>query len=170
MGDGGLDLAPEPRPYPEDRFDAVVYVGAGPRPGEFQVTGQGHQVALPFGVDLLDGLDAAVVEHYLGVRAQTFSHSRPSSKYYKITLMEAGGKAVEVFEAGLDAGYLALLLVEALDHLQGPRRELGDGREVVPERPVGDAVDQLLGRIERLAHVLGFPEGVLGDAAAHVYD
>src|SRR5215203_2256272 len=78
--------------------------------------------------------------------------------------------AVEIFEACLDARYLALLLVEALDHLQGARRELGDGREMFPESPVGDAVDELLSRVERLAHVLGLPESILCDAAPDIYN
>src|ERR671919_1635621 len=39
-----------------------------------------------------------------------------------------------------------------------------------PERPVGDTVDELLGRVERLTHVLGLPESILGDAAPHIYD
>src|SRR5919202_4679471 len=40
---------------------------------------------------------------------------------------------------------------------------------MLPQSPVGDAVDELLGGVERLAHVLGLPEGVLGDAAPRVY-
>jgi hypothetical protein len=55
--------------------------------------------------------------------------------------VEACGEAVEVFEAGLDAGYLALLFVEALDHLQRPRRKLRYGRQMLPERLIRDAVD-----------------------------
>src|SRR5215212_244747 len=41
---------------------------------------------------------------------------------------------------------------------------------MIPQGPVGDTVDELLGGVERLAHVLGLPEGVLGDAASDVYD
>src|SRR5215211_7685664 len=170
MGEGSLDLPSEPRLYPEHRFDAVVDIRAGPCPGELQIFGEGYQAALPPGVDLFDGLDAAVVEHYLGVRAQAFAHRRPRCEYDQVALVEARGEAVEVFEARLDAGYLALLLVEALDHLQGTWRELGNRREMFPERPVGDAVDELLRRVECLAYVLGFPEGVLGNAAPDVYD
>src|SRR5829696_6800581 len=170
MGNRGLDLAPEPRPDPEHRFDAVVDIRAGPCPGDLQVPGEGHQVALPPGIDLFDGLDAAVVEHYLGVSAQALAHRRPRGEYDQVALVEACGEAVEVFEACLDARYLALLLVEALDHLQGARRELGDGREMFPESPVGDAVDELLSRVERLAHVLGLPESILCDAAPDIYD
>src|SRR5919112_250754 len=36
MGDGGLDLTPEPRLYPVYRFDPVVDIGAGSNPGELQ--------------------------------------------------------------------------------------------------------------------------------------
>src|SRR4028118_1079696 len=38
------------------------------------------------------------------------------------------------------------------------------------ERVVGDVVDELLGGVQRLGHVLGLAEGVLRDAAADVYD
>src|SRR5215213_7252384 len=163
MGNGGLDLTPEPRTYPEDRFDAVVDVGAWARPGELQVVGEGQKVALSSRVDFFDGIHAAVVEHYLGVGAQALAHGRSRGEYYEVAFVETGGEAVEVFEAGLDAGYLAFLLVEALDHLQGTRSELRNGRKVLPERPIRDAVDELLRRIERLANVFGLPESVLGD-------
>src|SRR5215212_8563992 len=120
---------------------------------------------------LLDGEPLAAVGIYdEAIPLQALPHRRPRGEYDQVALVEARGEAVEVFEACLDARYLALLLVEVLDHLQGTRRELRDGREMFPERPVGDAVDELLSRVERLAHVLGLPEGILGDAAPDIYD
>src|SRR5215213_10876850 len=170
MGNSGLDLTSEPRLDLENRLDAVIDISTGPGPGELQVPGKGHQAALSAGVDLFDGVDAAVVEQDLGVRAQALAHRRSRGENDQVALVEARGEAVEVFEARLDTRYFALLLVEALDHLKGTGRELRDGREMFPERPVGDAVDELLRRVERLADVLGLPEGVLGDAAPDVYD
>src|SRR5215208_4355454 len=120
---------------------------------------------------LLDGEPLAAVGIYdEAIPLQALPHRRPRGEYDQVALVEARGEAVEVFEACLDARYLALLLVEALDHLQGARRELGDGREMFPESPVGDAIDELLGRVERLANVLGLPESILGDAAPDIYD
>src|SRR5687768_18593162 len=52
MGDGGLDLTPQPRLYPEYRFDPVVDIGTRSCPGELQVLVEGHQVALPPAIDL----------------------------------------------------------------------------------------------------------------------
>src|SRR5215217_5044793 len=120
---------------------------------------------------LLDGEPLAAVGIYdEAIPLQALPHRRPRGEYDQVALVEARGEAVEVFEARLDAGYLALLLVEALDHLEGAGRELGDGREMFPESPVGDTIDELLGRVERLANVLGLPESILGDAAPDVYD
>src|SRR5215213_10747359 len=170
MGNSGLDLTSEPRLDLENRLDAVIDISTGPGPGELQVPGEGHQAALSAGVDLFDGVDAAVVEQDLGVRAQALAHRRSRGENDQVALVEARGEAVEVFEARLDTRYFALLLVEALDHLKGTGRELRDGREMFPERPVGDAVDELLRRVERLADVLGLPESVLRDAAPDVYD
>src|SRR5215204_2444916 len=39
-----------------------------------------------------------------------------------------------------------------------------------PERPVGDTVDEPLGRVDRLGHVLRPPQSIPRDAAPHIYD
>src|SRR5215203_6337673 len=120
---------------------------------------------------LLDGEPLAAVGIYdEAIPLQALPHRRPRGEYDQVALVEACGEAVEIFEACLDARYLTLLLVEALDHLQGARRELGDGREMFPESTVGYAVDELLSRVERLAHILGLPESVLCDAAPDIYN
>src|SRR5215218_7298407 len=91
---------------------------------------------------LLDGEPLAAVGIYdEAIPLQALPHRRPRGEYDQVALVEARGEAVEVFEACLDARYLALLLVEAL-----------------------------LSRVERLAHVLGLPESILCDAAADIYN
>src|SRR3712207_8838726 len=49
------------------------------------------------------------------------SHRRPGGEYDEVAVMEAGGQAVEVLEAGLDAGDLALGLVEPLEDRKSTR-------------------------------------------------
>ena len=79
---------------------------------------------MPLAKNLLDRRDATIVQHDLGVRGQALPHRRPRGEDHQVAFMKAGGEAVEVFEAGLDAGNLAFGLVEALDHLERARREL----------------------------------------------
>src|ERR671919_865431 len=56
--------------------------------------------------------------------------------------LEAGGEAVEVREAGGDAGDLAVVLVEALDGLQGGGEDVAEAVVVLGSPALGDLVDE----------------------------
>ena len=82
--------------------------------------------------------------------------------------LEAGGEAVEVGEAGGDAGDLAVVLVEALDRLEGAGEDVAKGVVVLGDPALGDLVDEGLGDVDGALGVLGGLEAELDDLGADV--
>ena len=90
-------------------------------------------------------------------------HAGPRRQDHQVARLEAAGQAVEVGEAGGDAGDLLLALVELLDGLEGGLDDLADVHEGGLRLLLGDGEDAPLGVVEELPHFAGLLVALRGD-------
>jgi hypothetical protein len=102
------------------------------------------------------------------VQGERLPHRWPCRDDDEVGRLEAGGEAVEVGEAGGDAGDLAVVLVEALDRLEGAGEDVAKGVVVLGDPALGDLVDEGLGDVDGALGVLGGLEAELDDLGADV--
>jgi hypothetical protein len=102
------------------------------------------------------------------VEGQRFPHRRPRRDDDQVGGLEAGGEAVEVGEAGGDAGDLAVVLVEALDGFEGAGEDVAETVVVLGDPALGDLIDEGLGAVDGALGVLGGLEAELDDLGAGV--
>ena len=102
------------------------------------------------------------------IEGQRLPHRRPGRHDDQVGGLETRGEAIQVGEAGGDAGDLAVVFVEAFDGFQGAGEDVAEGVVVLGDAALGDLVDEGLGDVDGAFGVLGGLEAELDDLGADV--
>ncbi len=115
--------------------------------------------------DGFGGLQGGVGDHPEG--EGRLAHGGTGAHHDERAGLEPGQEVVEVEVAGGRAGDGVAPLVQLLEAVEVVGQQLGELLRAVGDPPLVDLVDQRLGAIERLAHVLGHGVAELGDLSGH---
>jgi len=96
-------------------------------------------------------------------RQRGLAHGGTSAQHDECAGLEAIELGIEVGEAGRRAGDRAGLLVHLLEAVERVAEQVAQGHQRVGHPALGHLVDQRLGPVHRLRHVVGRLEAQLGD-------